>query len=155
MPTISKGIFEQYASSYGKEHNRLDYLGLAKLTGDMILCNNIPEVDPEIFENVECGDLYSYDDLEYEYEEYVEECKENNEEPVSYDDWFEEHKYEYERMKEIYQYWLVRDKYWLEQAEELVLYSEKLDCYVWCVDHWGTAWDYVLTSLEVEKKEAE
>lgn len=29
-------------------------------------------------------------------------------------------------------------------------YSEKLDLYVLCVDHWGTSWDYVMISTTNE-----
>ena len=30
-------------------------------------------------------------------------------------------------------------------------YLEELDMYIWCVTHWGTAWDYVLTDIPCEK----
>ena len=32
-------------------------------------------------------------------------------------------------------------------TDEIVFYSEQLDIYVWCVTHWGTSWDYVLTDI--------
>lgn len=50
---------------------------------------------------------------------------------------------------EIYQ-WFLTDcskwdkKYLTENFPDLIFtYSEKLDVYVLCVDHWGTSWDYV------------
>lgn len=160
MGTISKCIFEKYASSYAKEQaekygtKRLDYSGLAELVGDMILCNNIPEVDNTIWENIHCGSLtYISDDAEDDYKDYVKECEANGEEADSYETWLDDNRDEYERYTDIFQYYLIRDPYWLEKAGELVLYSDLLDCYVWCVDHWGTAWDYVLSNLCVEEGE--
>ena len=153
---ISKGLFNQYASDYAKENNgkRLDYAGLARLVGNRILCNNIPSVDPSIWDNVHCGSLDYIDDYgaENDYQDYLADYENSldDEEPMTYEEWFEENKEDYIRQEEIYQYFLVHDTFWLEKANELVLYSELLDCYVWCITHWGTGWDYVLTSLECE-----
>lgn len=36
-----------------------------------------------------------------------------------------------------------------ELTDELVLYNEKLNVYVWAVDHIGTGWDYVLTDIKL------
>lgn len=36
-----------------------------------------------------------------------------------------------------------------DYTDELVLYNETLDVYVWAVDHIGTAWKYVLTDIEL------
>ena len=160
MSNLSKGLFEKYASPYAKEQAKkygkykLDYRGLAELVGDMIMCNNIPEVDYQIFDNIHCGSLYYLsDDAEYDYAEYLANYENScdDEEPKTYQEWLEDNREDYEREIQIYQYYLIRDPYWLEQAGELVLYSEKLDCYVWCVDHWGTAWDYVLSNLCVDE----
>lgn len=38
-----------------------------------------------------------------------------------------------------------------EYTDELVLYNETLDLYVWAVDHTGTSWNYVLTDIELIK----
>ena len=53
---------------------------------------------------------------------------------------------------EIYQWFIVDDdaKWILEKANEPLFYSDKLECYVWGVTHYGTAWSYVLTSLELD-----
>ena len=40
-----------------------------------------------------------------------------------------------------------------EYTDELVFYCEELDMYVWAVTHFGTGWDYVLTDIELIKKE--
>lgn len=163
MGTISNGLFEKYASSYAKEQaekygtKRLDYRGLAELVGDMILCNNIPQVDNCLFDNIHCGNFEYFDEdsAEYDYDDYIANYEDSDDdgEPMTYKEWFEENKYDYEKQVDIFQYYLVRDPYWLEQAGELVLYSDLLDCYVWCIDHWGTAWDYVLSNLCVEEGE--
>lgn len=127
-------------NDYELENKRLSYKTMAN-TFDAVLCNSIPEVDPTIWDNVECGELCDYFNADGDYitrDEYDELC-ENGEECE-------------ECYKEIYQYYLVgSDALWvLKKANELVLYSELLDCYVWCVDHYGTGWDYVLTSLELD-----
>ena len=147
---ISRSYFNQVASDYAKENNKLDYAGLAKLVGSHILCNNITEVDPSIFENVHCGSLYYIDEdrAKDDYEYHVEVCKEKGEEYPPYEEWLEENEDDYKCEDEIYQYYLVDDTYWLEKAGELVLYSDLLDCYVWCITHCGTGWDYVLTDIE-------
>lgn len=57
---------------------------------------------------------------------------------------------------EIYQYYIISNsgakvlEYW---TDEIVYYNERLDMYVWGVTHWGTSWDYVLTDIEVKRKE--
>lgn len=40
-----------------------------------------------------------------------------------------------------------------ELTDELVLYNEKLDVYVWAVTHFGTSWDYVLTDIKLIKED--
>lgn len=39
-----------------------------------------------------------------------------------------------------------------EHTDEIVFYNEKLDIYVWGITHFGTAWDYVLTDIELVKE---
>ena len=39
-----------------------------------------------------------------------------------------------------------------EWTDEIVYYNEVLDMYVWGVAHWGTAWDYVLTDIRIDKE---
>ena len=57
---------------------------------------------------------------------------------------------------DIYQYFLCNVSEWaIEQLKELtkdnndiiLAYSDVLECNVLMVDHWGTSWDYVLTSV--------
>lgn len=56
---------------------------------------------------------------------------------------------------DIYSYYLTdcseRDVEFLEQHFGLKFgYSEKLDMYVLCVDHYGTSWDYVYWKTDLE-----
>lgn len=34
-------------------------------------------------------------------------------------------------------------------TNEIVYYNQDLDIYLWCVTHFGTSWDYVLTDIEL------
>lgn len=36
-------------------------------------------------------------------------------------------------------------------TDEIVYYNDELDIYLWCITHWGTAWDYVLTDIKIEE----
>lgn len=37
-------------------------------------------------------------------------------------------------------------------TDELVFYNEKLDLYIWGITHFGTGWDYVLTSVRLSSE---
>lgn len=56
---------------------------------------------------------------------------------------------------DIYQYYItdasLDDVEWLEKNFGLKFsYSDKLDCFILCVDHWGTSWDYVSCEISEE-----
>jgi hypothetical protein len=86
-----------------------------------VMCNNIPEIDSSIFDNMRFSD---YDE---ETDEYTE----------------------------IYQ-WFITDcsewdvKYLEETFGLLFTYSDLLGCYILCVDHYGTSWDYVYCATSNE-----
>ena len=151
--------------------HRLSYYTVSKQF-NAVLCNNIPEVDPSIFDNIESGDFYLYYDAygnELDRNEW-EEKKEQIEEVISD---LEDQEWETERQErialnhieelkkelddfeecpqEIYQYYIVGDSalWYLQKMGELVFYSELLDVYVWGVCHWGTSWDYVMTRIKL------
>lgn len=92
-----------------------------------VLCNNIAKIDPSVIDNARFS--FWYDEAETEY-------------------------------REIFQ-WFISDasdddvNYLEETFGLLFTYSELLDCYVLCVDHYGTSWDYVYcdTSNEYAKRE--
>lgn len=53
---------------------------------------------------------------------------------------------------EVYQYYIISDSgasFLQEHTDEIVYYHEELDMYVWGITHFGTAWDYVLTDIEL------
>lgn len=62
---------------------------------------------------------------------------------------------ETEETKEFFQYYITdasqNDVEFLEKNFGLKFsYSNKLDCFVLCVDHWGTSWDYVSCEISEE-----
>ena len=56
LKTNDNTFYGQKISDYGIEHHRVDYGTLAKI-GSSMLCNEIAEIDPEIWDNVENGSL--------------------------------------------------------------------------------------------------
>ena len=51
---------------------------------------------------------------------------------------------------EVYQWFIISDngaELLQDYTDEVLYYSDSLDCYVWGVCHWGTSWDYVLTDI--------
>ena len=80
----------------------------------LVLCNNIPEVDPSIYDNFN-RDIYEEEEdrfVEF-YQWYITDCSS-------------------------------QDVEWLTKNFGLYFtYSEKLDCYILAVDHCGTSWKYV------------
>lgn len=107
-------------SDYGLEHNRVDYKTLASAF-EAILNNNIMQAAASIGE----WELVNGSDYNEETEEWVE----------------------------TFQSYIVSDQgaqILQEYTDEILYYNSELDMYVWCVDHYGTAWDYVLTDIEVK-----
>jgi len=95
------------------------------LNNSLILCNDIVEKDSSVYEN----------------------CRFNLYDEVS------------DSYTEIYQWYLTdcsqSDVEFLEEHFELKFsYSDMLDLYILCVDHYGTAWDYVnwYTNLETAQR---
>ena len=84
------------------------------LHNSYVLCNNIPQIDETIWDNMEF-DLYDEetDCFEDIYQYYITDCSQS-------------------------------DVEYLQKHFELKFtYSDKLDCYILCVDHFGTSWGYV------------
>ena len=97
------------------------------LNNSYVLCNNIVTIDPSVIDNAR---------FSFWYDEAETECR------------------------EICQ-WFISDasdddvNYLEETFGLLFTYSELLDCYILCVDHFGTSWDYVYceTTNEFAKRE--
>lgn len=86
----------------------------------LILCNNIIDVDNSLYDNFN-KNIY----------------EENG-----------------DTFKDIYQYYItdISSEHQAEKAEEMGLilaYSDLLDCYILCVDHFGTSWDCVSTDIKL------
>lgn len=121
---------------YEKEQKKASYRTIIEnFVGDIVLCNNIVEIDPSVYDNMENGQYYinratGEEATKAEYDNDIEDIIE-----LQY--------------CEIYQYYLCNlSDYEKEQVLNynlIVSYSDMLDCDVLCVDHYGTRWDYVLT----------
>lgn len=124
---------------YEKEQGRASYRTIIKyFCGDIVLCNNIVEIDESVYDNMIQEDTTKY-------------YNENGEE-ISEDEYYnDENAYAENDTPEIFQYYLCNlseyDREQLQKADIILSYSDKLDCDVLCVDHFGTSWDYVLTDV--------
>lgn len=53
---------------------------------------------------------------------------------------------------DIYQYYIISEagcEFLARFTDEIVYYNESLDIYLWCITHFGTSWDYVLTDVKL------
>jgi hypothetical protein len=90
-----------------------------------VMCNNIPEIDPSIWDYMRFGLVDEDGNCIEIYQWFISDASEG-------------------------------DVRYLESAFGLKFtYSELLDCFILCVDHYGTPWDYVYceTSNEYAKRE--
>lgn len=99
-----------------------------------VLCNNLPKIDQSVWDNMPTPPNIDADE---------------DDEDDFYDD-----------MPEIFQ-WFITDcsksdaDYLTETFGLLFTYSNLLNCYVLCVTHYGTSWDYVdwsTTNPNAERK---
>ena len=110
--------------NYELENGRASYKTLVdRFVGNRVLCNNIAYIDEFLYDNVVVGNLYNE-----ETDEYVEIFQYF---VCSLTDW------EIETLKELTQ----------DNNDIIIAYSDVLDTHILMVDHWGTSWDYVLTSV--------
>lgn len=164
--TEKKFFYGHEVSSYGVENGRVDYRtfascfdavlnnGIIQATGDIGyweqisgFVDNSDEIDfctdmiNEMFEQLSDA----VDNAEFEEIKKIREASE----------YWENRKDELEREQnepeEVFQYFIVSDNalQLLDEANEVVYYNDTLDMYVWGVTHYGTSWDYVLTSIEL------
>lgn len=112
---------------------RCNYAQIFRDDDVLLLCNNIRMVDDSIFDNIEGGRLYWYED------------EDGNE--ITEDEFYElEDKGAYEVENEIYQYYLIdcmSAQSLIHHTDNIIMYSDKLDLYVLGVTHCGTSWSYV------------
>lgn len=83
------------------------------LHNSYVLCNNIPSIDNSIWDNMNFN-YFDEDDNPIEiYQWFITDCSQSDVE------------------------------YLTKHFELKFTYSDLLDCYILCVDHFGTSWDYV------------
>lgn len=146
-------------SQYGLEHGCVDYGTLSKCF-DAVLNNDIMSLTYDIgYWDQVSGIIDNSEDIE-ELEEKRDELEELNESSPSQiieneideiNDKIEELEREQDD-QEVFQWYIVDDggARLLQEINEIVYYNEKLDMYLWGVTHYGTSWDYVLTSIEID-----
>ena len=158
----SKYFYGNKISDYGLERGYLDYRTLARAF-DAVLCNNITNIfemyDPGTQSETEQinGIIDNSDEID-ELEERIAELDEelNAEEIEELEEQIHELREEEETYHEIFQYYIVSEngaEILKEFTDDPVFYVPFIDCYVWGVTHYGTAWDYVLTDVKLELEE--
>ena len=151
-------------SDYGMEHNRVDYATFAKAFNhvycDFEALSKAADYDFEPVGGSDYyyeldGETYTPEEMETKKEELeahlqeLEEMEDASEEIASVENDLEE--LQEEKYYDIFQYYIVPENAVeiLEENNEIVLYSDTLNLYVWGVTHYGTAWSYVLTDIEI------
>ena len=100
-------------------------------------------------------------DLEDDLEQVQESSKNNiiielkkiENEIDNLNDQIEELEREQNDYQEVFQWFIVDDcgaRLLQQEANEIVYYNETLNMYLWGVTHYGTSWDYVLTSIAID-----
>ena len=160
MEKEQKYYYGNPISDYGLENGRVDYATLAKAF-DAVLNNDIMNLTYDIgcMQQVS-GTIDNTDKIE-ELEEKRDELEEENESSPSQileneineiNEQIKELENEQDDDPEVFQWFIVDD--WgarlLQDINEVVYYNEKLDMYIWGVTHYGTSWDYVLTSVVID-----
>ena len=162
---------------YGLENGWIDYRCLARVVGDMVLCNDITKLFfcdlngeyNEIEQENGYVDYYDemnelreqideiqeqLDNMEIENDKDVNEYNRTQEQLDELQEQLDELENEQDNPPEIYQYYIISDqgaRILKEYTDEIVYYIPVLDIYVWGVTHWGTSWDYVLTNIKIEE----
>ena len=160
MEKEQKYYYGNPISDYGLENGRVDYATLAKAF-DAVLNNDIMNLTYDIgcWEQVS-GTIDNTNKIE-ELEEKRDELEEENESSPSQileneineiNEQIEELENEQDEGQEVFQWFIVDDwgaRLLQQETDEIVYYNEKLDMYLWGVTHYGTSWEYVLTSIKI------
>lgn len=127
---------EQYEKEFLNElrEKRATYSDMIDFCCDNCILNNeiVSELETaDFYFDFYCGDLVEYYDENGK--EITEEEAEENENSETY-------------YKEIYQYYIISEhdaERLADYTNEIVLYNKRLDLYILCVTHCGTAWNCV------------
>ena len=159
MEKEQKYYYGNAISKYGMENGRVDYATLSKCF-DAVLNNDIMQLTHDIgYWDQVSGIIDNSEDIE-ELEEKLNELEEQNESSPSQileneineiNDQIEELEREQDD-QEVFQWYIVDDggARLLQEINEIVYYNETLNMYLWGVTHYGTSWDYVLTSIKID-----
>ena len=161
MEKEKKYYYGNAVSDYGLENGRVDYATLAKAF-NAVLNNDIMSLTYDIgsWEQVS-GIIDNTDEIE-DLEEKRDELEEENENNPSQiieneineiNEQIEELENEQNEESEVFQWFIVDDwgaRLLQQETNEIVYYNETLDMYLWGVTHYGTSWDYVLTSIKID-----
>ena len=145
------------ASGYAKEQGYLDYATFAK-SFDAVMNNSIMENTFQIgYWEQENGIIDNSEEIE-ELEKQLEDLGEGSEKYEDIQEQIEELEEEQEQSynQDIFQYFIVSDQgaeMIKQYTEDPLFYNETLDMYVWGITHYGTAWSYVLTDVNLNCKE--
>lgn len=157
MTWTSEWFYGNKISNYGLENGYVDYGTLAKAFQAVLNNNIISATGWENWDKISgiVSNAEEIDELEEKIDELLETVDEDDEEVIELRDKVAELEEEENYEPEIFQYYIVDDNgaTILEEANEIVFYNEELDMYVWGVTHYGTAWDYVLTNIKIEKED--
>jgi hypothetical protein len=160
----SKYFYGNLISEYGLKNGYVDYRTLAKAF-EGVLCNDITrlfysEINGEYNEveqvNGFIDNSEEIDEINEKINELLELGEDRTDEQEKRLKELEEKKEELQREEEpqeVYQYFIIDDngaEILKDLTNEIVYYLPCLNVYVWGVTHWGTAWDYVLTDIEIE-----
>ena len=174
MKIYGKYFCGNEVSAYGQEHNRVDYATFAKAF-DAVLANDLMNATADIGYWEPCGasEVYYEDSTGnvYDYngrEERVEQIREQIDALEALEDMTEEQLEQLQDLEDdvaaldneyyydVFQWYIVNEQgaELCQEAGEIVYYNSALDLYLWGVTHYGTAWTYVLTSIECNAGEA-
>lgn len=104
-----------------KQTGKASYNTLVHYYGNVILCNNIMQLDPDLFNNIEVGNITEDTEI---YQAYITDYTAS----------------EVDYYKQLTQ----------DNNDIIIAYSELLDNYILLVDHLGTSWSYVNTDIGLE-----
>ena len=112
-------------------------------SGQVDNTEEIEEINEKIFGIEDL--LYEMDESQEESEEYKKLMKEKEDLEDRRNDLL----YEMDESQEVFQWYIIDDNgaEICKEFDEIVYYNETLDIYLWGVTHWGTSWDYVMTSI--------
>lgn len=160
MEKEQKYYYGNAISEYGMEYGYVDYATLAKCF-NAVLNNDIMNLTYGIGSWEQMSGIIDNTDEIEELEEKRDELEEENEnnpsqiienEIYNLNDRITELESEQDDEPNVFQWFIIDD--WgarlLQEINEIVYYNETLDMYLWGVTHYGTSWNYVLTSIKID-----